>query len=65
MSMNTVTNAIMYAITLIVLGAGLVTYVHANFASKTVVEKLDDRVYQIWTEVVPQSKRVELERTEK
>lgn len=53
--------AIMDAIALIIVGAGLVVYAHANFATKSVVEKLDDRIYQIWTEVVPVSKRVQIE----
>lgn len=53
--------AIMDTIALLAVGAGLVVYAHANFATKSTVEKLDDRVYQIWTEVVPANKRVQLE----
>ena len=52
---------ILDAVALIVVGAGLVVYAHANFATKSTVEKLDDRVYQIWTEVVPANKRVQIE----
>lgn len=40
------------AIWLIGLGVALVGYVHANFAEKTTVEKMDQRIYDIWKEVV-------------
>jgi hypothetical protein len=50
-------NAIIFAVAMISLGAGLVVYAHANFASKSTVEKLDDRIYQIWIETVPADKR--------
>ena len=43
---------IKYAIYMIVLGASLVVYAHANFASKSTVEKMDERIYEIWKEVV-------------
>lgn len=36
----------------IVLGAGLVAYAHANFASKSVVETMDARIYEIYKVVV-------------
>ena len=41
----------------VALGASLVVYAHANFATKSSVEKLDDRVYDIWKEVVPVEKQ--------
>lgn len=41
-----------FAISMIVLGAGLVAYAHANFASKTVVERMDERIYEIHSKVV-------------
>lgn len=43
---------IKFAIYMIVLGASLVVYAHSNFASKTTVEKMDERIYEIWKEVV-------------
>ena len=54
--------AIIDAIILISLGAGLVVYAHANFATKSTVEKLDDRVYDIWRQVVPAEKRAQRDR---
>jgi bacteriorhodopsin len=41
-----------YAAYLIALGATLVVYAHATFATKTTVETMDDRIYEIWKEVV-------------
>ena len=43
---------IRYAVYMIALGASLVVYAHANFASKSTVEKMDDRIYDIWKTVV-------------
>jgi hypothetical protein len=47
---------IKYALYLIFLGASLVVYAHANFATKSTVEKMDDRIYEIWKEVVKKEK---------
>lgn len=52
---------ILVVIGLISVGASLVVYAHSTFATKSTVEKLDDRVYQIWTETVPPHKRASLE----
>lgn len=41
-----------YAFYLIALGAGLVAYAHANFASKSTVERMDERIYEIHKRVV-------------
>lgn len=50
---------IKYAIYMLALGASLVVYAHANFSTKeetssvkSTVEKMDERVYEIWKEVV-------------
>lgn len=45
-------NEIKYAVYMIALGASLVVYAHANFASKSTVEEMDKRIYEIWKEVV-------------
>lgn len=37
---------------LIGLGIGLAAYAHANFATKSTVETMDARIYEIWKEVV-------------
>lgn len=47
---------ILFTIALITVGASLVVYAHANFATKSTVEKMDDRVYEIWKEVVKKDK---------
>ena len=36
----------------VVLGASLVAYAHANFASKSMVETMDGRIYEIYKVVV-------------
>lgn len=36
------------------IGFSLIVYAHANFASKSVVEKMDDRIYEIHKVVVKQ-----------
>jgi hypothetical protein len=48
-----------YVLYLIGLGMGLVAYAHSQFSTKaelqtvkTTVEKMDERIYQIWKEVV-------------
>jgi hypothetical protein len=41
-----------YIVGMIVLGASLVAYAHANFASKSTVETMDARIYEIWKEIV-------------
>lgn len=33
-------------------GVGMISYVHANFASLSMVEKMDERIYEIHKEVV-------------
>lgn len=33
-------------------GLSLIVYAHSTFATKTTVEKMDERVYEIWKEVV-------------
>lgn len=43
---------IKYVIGMIVLGASLVAYAHANFASKNTVEIMDARIYEIWKQIV-------------
>lgn len=43
---------ILDAIGLIIVGCGLIAYAHANFASKSTVEKMDDRIYEIYKVVV-------------
>lgn len=45
-------NEIKYAVSMIGLGFVLLAYAHANFASKTTVEKMDARIYEIWKEIV-------------
>lgn len=36
----------------IIIGAGLIAYAHANFASKDTVETMDARIYEIYKVVV-------------
>lgn len=43
---------IKYAIAMIGLGVSIIAYAHANFASKTTVDEMDKRIYEIWKEVV-------------
>jgi bacteriorhodopsin len=45
-------NEIKYALYLMGLGFCLIAYAHSQFATKSTVEKMDDRVYEIWKEVV-------------
>jgi hypothetical protein len=49
-------NEVKYALYLIGLGMSMgfavIVYAHASFASKTTVEKMDERIYEIWKEVV-------------
>jgi bacteriorhodopsin len=47
-----VKDEIKYALYLLGLGVTLVAYAHATFATKSTVEKMDDRVYEIWKVVV-------------
>jgi bacteriorhodopsin len=41
-----------WAFYLIALGASLVAYAHATFATKSTVERMDERIYEIWQKVV-------------
>lgn len=43
---------IKYALLILGLGMSLVVYAHNTFATKTVVETMDARIYEIWKEVV-------------
>lgn len=45
-------NEIKYAIYLMGLGLSLVAYAHSQFATRTTVEEMDRRIYEIWKEVV-------------
>lgn len=64
MKRQVVIEALILAATLVGIGAGLVTYVHANFAEKSKVEKMDERLYQVWTYTVPPSARANLEKAQ-
>ena len=41
-----------YALYLIGVGMTVVVYAHATFATKSTVEKMDERIYEIWKEIV-------------
>lgn len=45
-------NEIKYAVYMIALGMSLVVYAHATFATKSTVEVMDARIYEIWKEIV-------------
>jgi hypothetical protein len=53
---NVVLEMIVVAIGLISIGASLVVYAHANFASKSTVEKMDDRIYDLWRTLPPEKR---------
>lgn len=44
------------AIAIFILGVSLAAYAHSNFATKSTVEKLDDRIYDLW-KALPEDKR--------
>lgn len=49
------------AIGLIGIGAALVAYAHANFASKSTVETLDQRIYDLWIQLPPEKRSASTE----
>lgn len=59
--MKQVEAVITFAISMIVLGAGLVAYAHANFASKSMVETMDQRIYELHQKII-EGKDVKKER---
>ena len=53
MKMNDkIESLINFTLSMIVLGAGLVAYAHANFASKSTVEVMDQRIYELHAKLV-------------
>jgi hypothetical protein len=49
-------NEIKYAIYCIGLGMTLIAYAHSQFATKSTVELMDQRIYDIWTTVYKEKK---------
>lgn len=50
-------NQIQYALGLLGVGAALIAYAHANFASKSMVERMDERIFEIYRRLVPEGDR--------
>lgn len=50
------------AIAVFILGLSLAAYAHTQFATKSTVEKLDDRIYDLWKTLPPEKRSAPDER---